>query len=178
MMEITRKSRVLEVLKEFPSLEETVIGLAPPFKNLRNPILRRTVAQMATLEMVAKIGGLDVVDLVNTLRRAAGQGEIAGGEALRTESMSGTTVTDPDWTRGEPAHYVDGIEMLRRGDVPLNHINDLLRELRDGAFILLVTDFEPTPLLEAMRKQRCTVHHKVHPEHAGHHLTYITRRTG
>ena len=77
-MEITRKSRILEVLKEFPQLEEQIIGMAPAFKNLRNPVLRRTVAQMATLEMVAKIGGLDVAGLVNALRRSVGQSEVSG----------------------------------------------------------------------------------------------------
>lgn len=172
-MEITRKSKVLEVLKDFPALEEKLISLAPPFKNLRNPVLRRTVAQMATMEMVARIGGLDVVELVNTLRREVGQGAIAGGPVPADIAAGAAAGGDPDWLQGEPEHVVDGIAMLRQGDVPLNHINDLLRTATPGRFLLLVTDFEPTPLLEAMRKQGRTVFHKVHPQQPGRHLTYI-----
>ena len=65
-MEITSRSKLLDVLKAYPFLEEQIVEIAPPFKNLRNPILRRTVGQLATIEQVAQIGNIDVVDLVNT----------------------------------------------------------------------------------------------------------------
>ena len=71
-MEITGRSKLFDVLKAYPQLEEQIIAIAPPFKNLRNPILRRTVAQLATLEQVAQIGQMDVTELVSTLRRRPG----------------------------------------------------------------------------------------------------------
>jgi hypothetical protein len=65
--------KVGELLEAYPDLEATLIGLAPEFAKLRNPILRRTVAKVATLHQAARIGGLDVRELVRTLRAAAGQ---------------------------------------------------------------------------------------------------------
>ena len=75
-MEINARSKLLDILVAYPELEEQIIKIAPPFQNLKNPVLRRTVGKLATLEKVAQIGGLDVNQLVNTLRRAVGQGEL------------------------------------------------------------------------------------------------------
>ena len=45
-IEITPSTKVNELLYAFPKLEETLIGIALPFKKLRNPFLRRSVAKV------------------------------------------------------------------------------------------------------------------------------------
>jgi hypothetical protein len=62
---------------------------------------------------------------------------------------------------------------LRKGDVPLQRVHELLGSLSPDRFILLVTDFEPTPMLDAMQKQNRRVFHKPHPEAPGQYLTFI-----
>ncbi len=173
-LEITRRSKLLDVLKAYPFLEEQVIEIAPPFKNLRNPILRRTVGQLATIEQVAQIGNLDVVELVNRLRRAAGLSEVA--EAARAVPIPEASAGDPDWIAGPPAFTVDGSQLLTDGEVPLEHVNELLTRLPAGGYILLVTDFEPSPIMEAMQRQARPVYHKQDPERPGQHFTYIRGR--
>lgn len=81
-MEITANSKLLDVLNAFPELEEQIVHIAPPFKNLKNPVLRRTVGSLANLERVAQMGGMDADRLVNTLRRHVGQAELAAPEVL------------------------------------------------------------------------------------------------
>ena len=46
--------------------------MAPAFAKLRNPVVRRTVAKIATLEQAAKIGGVDLQAMILKLRAAAG----------------------------------------------------------------------------------------------------------
>ena len=75
-MQITAKSKLFDVLEAYPFLEEQIVNIAPPFQNLKNPVLRRTVGKLATLETVAQVGGMDADRLVNTLRRAVGQDEL------------------------------------------------------------------------------------------------------
>lgn len=41
--------KVGELLEAYPWLEETLVGFAPEFAKLKNPILRKTVARVATL---------------------------------------------------------------------------------------------------------------------------------
>jgi len=171
-MKITGHSKLLEVLKEYPTLEEKIIDIAPPFKNLQNPVLRRTVGQLATLEKVAQIGKLDVIELVNTLRREIGQPEIQA-DAKIDISIPEKSASDPDWITGEPQYILNGTEMLQRGEVPLHHVSELLGTLSKDGFILLLTDFEPTPIIDAMRKRDRNVYHKVHPNNGDQHLTFI-----
>lgn len=171
-MEITSHSKLLDVLKEYPSLEEKIINIAPPFKNLQNPVLRRTVGQLATLEKVAQIGNLDVIELVNTLRKEVGQPEIRADAKIEI-SIPEKTASDPDWIAGEPKYILNGTEMLQRGEVPLHHVSELLGTLSQDSFILLITDFKPTPIIDAMRKRDRGVYHKVHPNQETQHLTFI-----
>ena len=56
---------------------ELPIGFAPPFKKLKNPILRKAVAKVACLQQVAAVGGVSVHELVNELRAAVGQEAIS-----------------------------------------------------------------------------------------------------
>ena len=172
-MEITSRSKLLDVLTEYPFLEEKIIAVAPPFKNLKNPVLRRTVGRIATLEQVAQVGQLDVGQFVNTLRRAVGQ-EDTQPAAAKTFSLPAARSADtPAWVVGDPQHIVDGAEMLSRGDIPVVKVNELLKTLAPDRYLLLITDFQPQPIIDAMHKQNRQVYHTVHPHDAKQHLTYI-----
>ncbi len=172
-MDIHPKTKLFDLLAAHPELEEQIMNIAPPFQNLKNPALRRTVGKIATLEQVAKIGGMDVEKLVNTLRRAIGQQEMSV-EATAPRAVSvPPSADDPDWITGEPQFVVDGTAMIQRGEVPLAHINELLRQLSPDAYILLLTNFEPAPMIEAMQKQGRRVFYKTHPADSTQHLTFI-----
>lgn len=172
-MEITSQSKLFDVLEAYPFLESQIMNIAPPFQNLKTPVLRRTVGKIATLEKVAQVAGMDVSKLVNTLRRAVGQ------EALAAQAPAPLTVViprledDPEWIIGEPQFTVNGTEMLQRGEVPLAKVNELLGQLEAGSYILLVTNFEPTPLLDAVQKQSRKIFHKSHPDDPSQWLTFI-----
>ena len=172
-MEITRQSKLFDVLEAYPSLEQQIVNIAPPFKNLTNPFLRRTVGKLATIEKVAQMGGMDAGMLVNTLRRAAGQEELPEEPPKPSVVTVPAEANDPEWIGVKPEYIVNGIELLRRGEVPLGRINELRALLSPGGVILLVTDFEPLPILEALQKQGRRVYHKRHPEQPGQYLTFI-----
>lgn len=172
-MEITSQSKLFDVLEAYPFLEEQIIHIAPPFKNLKNPVLRRTVGKLATIQQVAQIGGMDAGKLVNTLRKAAGQDELTLEPAATLVVDLSRDVDDPEWITGEPQFTVNGTEMLQRGEVPLGQINERLEQLTPGRFLLLVTDFEPTPILDAMHKQNRRVFHKTRTDNKTLHMTFI-----
>jgi hypothetical protein len=171
-MEITSRSKLFAVLQVYPHLEDIIVNIAPPFKNLRNPVLRRTVGQLATIEKVAQVGNVDVIELVNTLRRGAGLPELSADAPVEI-SVPAASAGDPDWIDGEPQFVLNGTALLREGEVPVQKVNELLPQLAPGRHILLVTDFEPSPIIDTMLKARRRVHHKTHPNDAGQHLTYI-----
>ncbi|MFH0843803.1 MAG: DUF1858 domain-containing protein [Bacteroidota bacterium] len=47
---ITPKTKVLQLIETFPELEEVLINAVPAFEKLKNPVLRKTVARIATLQ--------------------------------------------------------------------------------------------------------------------------------
>lgn len=172
-MEINAKTRLHDLLNNYPQLEDKIIQAAPAFINLKNPVLRRTVGRVATVEKVVQIGGLDLTTFINLLRREVGQPELIpdlSGESLTTDF---TITDDPDWIKDEVQFEVDGKDLLARGEVPVNKINELIPQLSENGIILLVTDFEPIPMIDALKKLKRTVHHKLDPKNQGIHLTYI-----
>ena len=65
---ITPKTRVGELLDTYPELEPVLMELSPAFKKLQNPVLRKTVAKVATLQQAASLGNIPVTEVINTLR--------------------------------------------------------------------------------------------------------------
>ena len=70
---ITPDSKVAALLESYPELEDVLIAIAPPFKKLKNPVLRRSVAKVASLRQGAAVGGIGIDQMVNPLRAQVGQ---------------------------------------------------------------------------------------------------------
>ena len=66
-MGINPKTKIDELLKQYPFLEDFLIKLSPKFKGLKNPIMRKTMGKVATLEMASTISGLKIDTLISLL---------------------------------------------------------------------------------------------------------------
>ena len=64
---ITPKTTVHTLLKEYPFLLDFLAGYHPEFKKLTNPVLRRTVGRMATLDTVAEQGNVPLNRLTDDI---------------------------------------------------------------------------------------------------------------
>jgi hypothetical protein len=149
---ITPETKVGELLEAYPELEETLVGFAPAFSKLKNPILRKTVARVATLAQAARVGGVEVRSLVGALRQAAG----LPGEPTVAEAAASGEVLDapPAWhDEAKVAARLDADEILAKGDHPLGAVQGAAAALPRGDELLLVSSFLPAPLVDAMRKK-------------------------
>jgi hypothetical protein len=86
---ITPDSKIGDLLERWPELEEVLLGISPHFKALKNPVLRRTIAKVATLRQVATVSGVALGVLVERLR--AGAGLAPAGPARRPSARPGRT---------------------------------------------------------------------------------------
>jgi len=66
-MDINAKTKIEALLKQYPFLLDFFISLSSKFENLKNPIMRKTMGKVATLEMAASIGGLKTGALISAL---------------------------------------------------------------------------------------------------------------
>ena len=64
---ITPKTTIHTLLKEYPFLLDFLAAYHPEFKKLTNPVLRRTVGRMATLDTVAELGGVPLNVLIEDI---------------------------------------------------------------------------------------------------------------
>lgn len=64
---ITKDSVIAPLLKKYPHLKNYLISLNPKFKQLKNPVVFNTMGNIATLEMIAKRGDMEVAELVSLL---------------------------------------------------------------------------------------------------------------
>ncbi len=152
--------KVGELLDHFPELEEVLIGIAPAFSKLRNPILRRTIARVATLQQAALTGDVPIHEVVVKLRTAAGQDTEIKAEVLAaTDDRRRTGEVVPAWLATTTSrHLFDATPILNAGAHPLKDVFSRLGELPEGGVLDLRTPFLPAPLIDAVEKQGWSTH--------------------
>jgi hypothetical protein len=162
-------TKVGALLDAYPEAERVLIDLAPAFAQLRNPVVRRTVAKVATLEQAAKIGGISLNTMIEKLCAASGEASSAAGPVEPVDDSAGM----PDWvTTGRVVQDVDAASLLARGVHPLQKIREAVGALGPGEFIKLRAPFRPEPLLAAMRRQGAQVYCTTEGEC---HVVYVAR---
>jgi hypothetical protein len=162
--EITPDMKVGELLRGYPELEDVLVALSPEFQRLKNPVLRATVAKLATLRQVAQVGGISVGDVIRALRAAAGEtGPEAAGVPAATcgdhangvpEHGGAATGPAPAWfDTARVVRVFDARPVIEGGGHPLGQVVQAAEALRPGEILELVTPFEPAPLIDVVRQR-------------------------
>ena len=140
---IAPKTKIAELLNAYPQLEQILIGYVPAFEKLRNPVLRKTVARVTTLQQAAVIGSVKVEDLINQLRKEVGQDNFSG------EDAAAYTTDRPGWFfEKRVAAELDARDMLAAGEQPVNQVIAELQSLDRGDIYRLQAPFLPAPLVD------------------------------
>jgi uncharacterized protein (DUF2249 family) len=179
---VSPSDRVSDVLARDERLVEVFARQTPHFAKLRNPMMRRVMARLVTVEQAARICGAPAESLVHELNRALGieERDDANGAADRIGHGIGEHATgapaearapidDPDESGSFPAagapdapfslppetHVVelDVREDLRLGREPFSRIMRAVGELREDQALRLRATFEPVPLFAVMEKR-------------------------
>ncbi len=151
-IEITPSVTVHALLKAYPHVEDVRIDMAPPFKTLRNPILRRSVARVATLKQVAAVGRVPLDDLIGQLRAAVGQS--ASKHYYDDQDYFGE---QPDWFA--PEKIVLSVDEAEQNKDSMTLVT-ILREatnVKKGEIIELVTTFLPAPGIDILKSKGYSV---------------------
>lgn len=178
-LDITPQTKVGELLDAYPGIEDTLIEWVPAFRKLKNPILRKTVAKVATLDQAARIGGVSARELVLKLRQATGQsGEASGAEvdtggedARGDESAQGVA---PGWVESNRLHAVlDAETLLAGGDHPLGRTQAVLVQMTREESLRIDSTFRPAPLIDLFRNQGLRVYYR--ETEPGRHQTWLAQ---
>jgi len=147
-LEITPQTIVGDLLNAYPQLENTLIEISPVFERLKNPVLRRTVAKLATLKQAAAIASISVAELINKLRKAANQSE------MKIEDEENAAVSKPGWVKKENVKYeYNAGEDIENGLHPAAKVMKDVLLLKQDELYLLITPFVPAPLIGILEEK-------------------------
>ena len=167
--EITPQTMVIDMLENYPELENKLIEISPIFEKLKNPILRKTVAKVATLKQAATIGNVPIADLISQLRAAAG---LSGIDVKDDTSVK---QSKPDWVNKEKVKLeYDAFIDLENGIHPAGRVTKEIHEISGDELYLLSTPFVPAPLIQMVEEKG----YEVYIDDLGDQMfdTYIKRK--
>ena len=167
---ITPDSKLGDLLARWPALEQVLLEISPHFRALQNPVLRRTVAKVATLRQVSKVSGVPLGALVTRLRAAAGQAPLA-----MAEEAAAAPAARPGWaTEAAVTRRLDARAAIEAGEHPMPAVMRDLAQLGPGEVYELVTPFVPAPLVEMAAEKGYVAHSETGPD--GVVRTWFARR--
>jgi hypothetical protein len=141
---ITPRTKILELIETYPELEDILVSKIPVFSKLKNPLLRRTVANVSTLQQAAHIGNININELINILRQTIGQ-----EETIEMNNEQSYNFSKPEWfDESKVVLQLDVREMLERGEHPVNQVIADLKILYEGKIYLMIASFLPAPLID------------------------------
>lgn len=161
-MLLNPKTKVNDLINEYPFIKDFLVRLEPRFKALDNPLMRKTLGRVATLSKVAMIGGIDIDVL---LGKIAAEIKSKSGEDVEVGGVEkGGAITDPE----------QRIEVLKEIIKDLHKGEDM--KVLKQRFLTLIRDVAPSEIAsmeqqlmdegmpEAEVKRLCDVHVEVFKE--------------
>ncbi|MDX1708477.1 MAG: DUF438 domain-containing protein, partial [Desulfobacterales bacterium] len=164
-MEINANTKIDDLLKQYPFLEDFLVALSPKFKGLKNPIMRKTIGKVATLGKVAGIGGLDPDDFLAALTKEIDR------KKGKPKAAAKSTTDGADSAVGDPAEKQQAlkeiIKALHAGE-DMAVLKQRFRQLVQGVEATEIAKMEQALMDEGLPaeeiKRLCDVHVEIFKE--------------
>ena len=154
MSDITLQTKIAQLMSDYPELEQTLLELSPAFAKLQNPVLRKTIARVTSVQQAASIAGLDPAHMLTMLRKAAGLETTAADSVNSAESQHLLSMPVPDWFSEEAVEIkYNATKVLEKGNVPMAEIIEAAKKINGREIFLFVTPFVPAPIVEILNNK-------------------------
>jgi uncharacterized protein len=165
-MEISAKTKIDDLLKNFPFLLDFFINKSPKFKHLKNPMMRKTIGKVATLKQVAEMGNLDLSALVAEIEaKIRSTSEASVSPSRKTEQP----ITDPAERQAvlkgiiRDLHKGEDVEALKK------RFRELIKDLDPAEIPKMEQGLIDEGMPESEVKRLCDVHVAVFQESLDKH---------
>ncbi len=153
MRPITFQTKIYELLEDYPQLEELLPQISPAFVKLKNPLLRKTIARVTTIQQAASIAGIEAGEIVSRLREAAGLSSEYNDISNADDTGDGGKYTGdrPGWfIETNVGIRFDAGKALQSGDIPMASVLNSAKRLNPGEIFEFNTPFLPVPILDIL----------------------------
>lgn len=164
-MKVTAEMKVKDALNINGRMLDAFTWLAPEFERLRNPALRKVMANRATIEQAARVAKLPLTEILYVLNLAAGEEPELLNREFDSLPVGAFQVARDDPARkprellnlkdtDERVRFVDVMPHARLGEDPLPTIMRNLLALESDREVLLVRHpFDPVPLRDLFARR-------------------------
>jgi len=158
-LKIDKNTKILKLIEEHPHLLEVLINLHPEFKKLRNPILRKTIGRLATMEHASEMGGIPYEELHRKVTEAIIHG--------KSEEKSAVISQTPEERAERIKTLKEIIRGLHEGKAPEEQkekFAQLLQEVSASEIAEMEQSLIKEGISENEIKKLCDVHVQVFAE--------------
>jgi len=164
-MGITAKTKIDALLEQYPFLLDFLITLNSKFENLKNPLMRKTMGKVATLEMAASVGGMDADELIAALTAEINKHNIKNATSDKAGPASQSEpLTDPKERQAalkgiiKDLHDGENMELLK------TRFRDLLQGVEAPEIAKMEQELMNEGLPAEEIKRLCDVHVEIFKE--------------
>lgn len=151
-------TRIARILQADEKSLEALVQVAPALERLRQPLVRRMLAGRTSLSQAARVAGVSLNDLYQALEPLGFHQNPEANEGSRTEEpdpKAGASDIEA-FLSGAACHPLDVRPDLQQGKDPLKRILETLEGLASDTVLELISDFEPVPLIQLLRRKGYT----------------------
>jgi TusA-related sulfurtransferase len=146
--------RISTVLGRDPRMLDVLLACSPAFGHLRNPLLRKTMARLATVEHAARVAQIDPQVLLTRINAALAGEAVPDAPIRRIDAPAEPTRPDAlSRLLDDQIVECDVREDLRSGREPINRIMAAARTVSAGQALRLRAIFEPVPLYPVLARK-------------------------
>lgn len=149
----TLETRMSDALAARPELRTLLPAFHPAFSKLSHPVLGRVLPRLVTVMDAARVAGVEPDALLRVMN-------LPGSSAHPTPPplTERAPVPAPPWLAAASPELLDVRPTLAQGQEPFPVFMARFRELRPGAVLTVLVDFEPAPLLRLMADRGWRTH--------------------
>ncbi|HET6513875.1 MAG TPA: DUF438 domain-containing protein [Thermodesulfovibrionales bacterium] len=166
-MELSGKTKIDDLLKDYPFLMDFFVNRSPKFKMLQSTVMRKTVGKVAPLSHVAAIGGIELNEL---LAEIAAEIKAKTGERVTVAREVGEEVGAVSGAEARQEILKDIIKDLHKGvdmEVLKRRFHELIKDIDPSEIARMEQNLMAEGMPETEIKRLCDVHVEVFKEALG-----------
>jgi uncharacterized protein (DUF2249 family) len=145
--QVTAETKIAAALAADPALVDRLVAFNPVFRKLKNPILRRTMARLASFADAARVAGVPLEALLDVANGSPVPAQPSAEPRPAAPAEAAPPL--PDWVRAldrAAGASLDVRPVLAAGEDPFARIMAVVAKLAPGAALVLDAPFDPAPL--------------------------------
>lgn len=161
-MQLSHKTKLNDLLKKYPFLVDYLVGISPEFQKLKNPVFRKTMGKLATLDKVAVLGNMGLDELLSAI---ADEVKNRTGEdlAIDAEVAEGQPL-DPQGRQEILKYIIRGVHEGEDMEVLKKKFRELIKDVDPSEISRMEQTLIDEGMPESEVKRLCDVHVEVFKE--------------